>query len=149
MAKKTFILPKEFTEKWLKALRSGKYIQTSNTLINDNADEYCCLGVACKLVDIEDEYLVSYGSPYEVRDDNGEEVDFQDLPKQLMGGGTESYDIASLLMSLNDGMSVGTKKLYTDKYPTIKFTSALVKGGMIRYTFDEIATFVETNCELV
>lgn len=38
---------KQFT-KWLKALRSDKYSQTTNTLQNKNG--YCCLGVACKVL---------------------------------------------------------------------------------------------------
>lgn len=32
---------------WVKALKSGKYKQTSGTLQDE--DGYCCLGVACKL----------------------------------------------------------------------------------------------------
>jgi hypothetical protein len=32
-------------KKWVKALRSGKYKQTSGRLVRDG--KYCCLGVAC------------------------------------------------------------------------------------------------------
>lgn len=39
----------ELKENWIKALRSGKYIQTSNYLrVNDG---YCCLGVLCDVLD--------------------------------------------------------------------------------------------------
>jgi len=49
--------PKTFIRKWVKALRSGKYKQTTSTLKGHALDDagnfagvgYCCLGVACKL----------------------------------------------------------------------------------------------------
>lgn len=45
----------EFKAKWLKALRSGRYKQTIMTLRNKSALEkgyrYCCVGVACNIVD--------------------------------------------------------------------------------------------------
>ena len=36
-------------EKWLQALESGEYSQTTNTLVRENNEKlsYCCLGVAC------------------------------------------------------------------------------------------------------
>jgi hypothetical protein len=43
----SYKLPKEFTLKWLKALRSGYYNQSTGYLCNDVG--YCCLGVACML----------------------------------------------------------------------------------------------------
>jgi hypothetical protein len=39
----------EFKAKWLEALRSGKYKQTTGVL--RSAEGFCCLGVACDLVD--------------------------------------------------------------------------------------------------
>lgn len=41
---------KEWKEKWLTALRSGKYKQGKYVLRN-NDDEYCCLGVLCDVYD--------------------------------------------------------------------------------------------------
>jgi len=38
---------KNLVKKWIKALRSGKYKQTSGSLHDVNG--YCCLGVACKV----------------------------------------------------------------------------------------------------
>ena len=46
---KQFRLPKEFAEKWLTALRSGKYKQAVETLYDPDVDGFCCLGVACVL----------------------------------------------------------------------------------------------------
>jgi hypothetical protein len=36
---------KENMRKWIEALRSGKYAQTTGSLRRDNG--YCCLGIAC------------------------------------------------------------------------------------------------------
>jgi hypothetical protein len=41
------LLPKEIKEKWLTALRSGKYIKTTGKLCQN--DKYCCLGVLCDI----------------------------------------------------------------------------------------------------
>lgn len=40
----------ELKEKWLEALRSGKYRQGRGKLRNKD-DEFCCLGVLCDLVE--------------------------------------------------------------------------------------------------
>lgn len=42
------MLPTEFKEQWLTALRSGKYRQGMECL--RWGDEFCCLGVACDMV---------------------------------------------------------------------------------------------------
>jgi hypothetical protein len=39
---------KEWKEKWVKALRSGRYQQGRNVL--REGDRYCCLGVLCEAV---------------------------------------------------------------------------------------------------
>ena len=40
-------MKKDVAKKWIKALRSGEYLQASGFLQVDN--RYCCLGVLCKL----------------------------------------------------------------------------------------------------
>lgn len=42
-------MTREQADKWIAALRSGKYKQTTGVLRNDNG--YCCLGVLCNIVD--------------------------------------------------------------------------------------------------
>ena len=42
-------LNKKFKQKWLTALRSGKYEQGESELKTKGTQEYCCLGVACKI----------------------------------------------------------------------------------------------------
>lgn len=44
-------LPKDFKTQWIEALRSGKYKQGVRRLHNKEHDAYCCMGVACRLVD--------------------------------------------------------------------------------------------------
>jgi len=41
----TIVMPKAKAAKWLKALRSGEYIQASDALHNPNIGGFCCLGV--------------------------------------------------------------------------------------------------------
>lgn len=45
---KKYKLPREFGEKWVRFLRSGKYRQTKGIMYNDEDKGFCCLGIACK-----------------------------------------------------------------------------------------------------
>jgi hypothetical protein len=48
-------LPKEFRELWLEALRSGRYKQGTGSLSAHTLHDgltWCCLGVACHVLDI-------------------------------------------------------------------------------------------------
>lgn len=42
-------MTKKLIEKWVKALRSGKYKQGQMELRNPVTDSYCCLGVLCEV----------------------------------------------------------------------------------------------------
>lgn len=42
-------MKKVLRDKWVKALRSGKYKQTGDVLFDRHANSYCCLGVLCKV----------------------------------------------------------------------------------------------------
>jgi hypothetical protein len=42
---------KELKKKWVKALRSGKYNQTTSSLKDYNS--YCCLGVLCEVAGLK------------------------------------------------------------------------------------------------
>lgn len=42
---KTVLMRKEDFDKWIKALRSGEYVQGKKTLYNSYRNTYCCLGV--------------------------------------------------------------------------------------------------------
>lgn len=39
-------------KKWVAALRSGEYKQTTNRLYDGDIDAYCCLGVACAISEL-------------------------------------------------------------------------------------------------
>lgn len=50
-------MKKEIADKWVSALRSGKYRQSKNVLKRRNKigdDSYCCLGVLCEVTGQED-----------------------------------------------------------------------------------------------
>ena len=51
MARRTamFSLLPSVKRDWLKALRSGKYKQTQNTLYDPHSKGFCCLGVLCEV----------------------------------------------------------------------------------------------------
>ena len=42
----------EIKQKWLKALRSGKYKQ-GRRILRNKQNEFCCLGVLCDIVNVE------------------------------------------------------------------------------------------------
>ena len=52
-------MDKELRELWLEALRSGKYAQGRSVLYHNDTNRYCCLGVLCKVanVDFDDEEI--------------------------------------------------------------------------------------------
>ena len=54
-----FRLPKEFAEKWMAALRSGKYKQGSGRLFL--FDAYCCIGVAGAVCGVKDRLMDDKG----------------------------------------------------------------------------------------
>jgi hypothetical protein len=86
---------KEYKEKWVEALRSGKYKQGKGCL--KKGDEYCCLGVLCDIVDPE--YLGVNGHrshlPYHILDKTGMETP----------DGRLNYNVHTFisLIGLNDG----------------------------------------------
>ena len=115
---KSFQLPKEFAVKWLKALRSGNYKQTSGVLLDiqyeyldENEEEfdydlplhdtckYCCLGVAAKIQGAE------WGSIAGVELLNEDPLFFEELgvPSELtVACNSSKYNMVDVLTSLND-----------------------------------------------
>lgn len=89
-------LPKAFKEKWLAALRSGKYKQGERKL--KEGDSYCCLGVACVVADRRirdgfDTIIPKYSKK---------------IPSAIRGACDEN-NVVEILTSMNDGTG-GTKK---------------------------------------
>lgn len=73
-------MKKEIADKWVAALRSGKYSQTIGRLCADTSDEglaetsYCCLGVLCDLHSKETGKGEWFGPDYRCKSGNGFEV---------------------------------------------------------------------------
>jgi hypothetical protein len=64
---------KKYADKWVKALRSGKYNQGRGKL-NDGDENFCCLGVLCEIVkdtfDIKVEEAFDNGRRYVYNKEN-------------------------------------------------------------------------------
>lgn len=74
--------------KWIAALRSGKYNQGKKVLYYKRTDSYCCLGVACKILDI------SSFSTTSIRSGN---IGTLDEDAMFL-----SADVQRILMTMND-----------------------------------------------
>ncbi len=46
-------MKQKYKQPWIDALRSGKYKQGQYRLYNEDQDTYCCLGVLCKINNLE------------------------------------------------------------------------------------------------
>lgn len=95
-------LNKEFIQKWIEALRSGRYDQGRGALNRDN--KFCCLGVVCDISDLgqwespEDGFTIEYVV--------GINRDAAKLPISVMGLIGIDRAIQSHLIQMNDsGMS--------------------------------------------
>jgi len=98
-------LPKAFKKKWLKALRSGVYKQTSGRLLDIDTDDvkrHCCLGVACKVVGYSDRKI----------DDEGLLMgkDYRKAPK-ILHGDDEINPVVKKLTEMNDSGKYGFKRI--------------------------------------
>ncbi len=121
-------IPAKIGEKWLKALRSGKYNQSTSFLYTSNG--WCCLGVlghVCGipkdrlyegywLMDLSDKPDFSPSTGYKLTNE-----DIKLIPQDFVGSDLENKLIA-LLSGMND------KK---------------------KYSFQEIADWIEENIEFV
>ena len=98
--KDKYSLDKTFKEKWIKALKSGNYKQGSGSLKRyyENIEpRYCCLGVACSVAGVPEEYISG-----EWIDENNFDLDgFSKIPKVLQGCGAEN-ELVGKLSGMND-----------------------------------------------
>ena len=96
--------------KWLKALRSGEYDQTTGSLcsVDDGAASYCCLGVLHEVVNGEDAWSENqesnWGNPLNIKGTNRYSMPSAAFLKRiglrdLLIGGCEAADE---LAHLND-----------------------------------------------
>jgi hypothetical protein len=102
-------LPTEFKDRWVKALRSGEYRQTTGTLYDPRMNCYCCLGVSCKVAGIDDIKDRGFINP-----DDFEGSTIHDAVPPLIHG-TEG--VPKVLSILNDdGVSFETIAEVIEKY---------------------------------
>lgn len=91
-------LPKEFATKWIAALRSGEY-QQGNGLLRNFKNEYCCLGVACKIQGVSDENLTNKNL---IAKEWLSDEDLAKVPRELHGK-ISSTTLCGELATQNDG----------------------------------------------
>jgi hypothetical protein len=90
-------------EKWIEALRSGKYEQGEGTLNKDN--KFCCLGVLCEVVGLEKHFdSFSLKTLYAIGSDEDGGIYLEDD----LGPNCRKYfnidvDNEKILVNMNDG----------------------------------------------
>lgn len=85
-------LDPEFKAKWVAALRSGEYEQCIGTMRRPDENgraKYCCMGVACEIVD----------APFQ----------YDNMPDPLLNGCYSGGKIAHKVVSMNDGIGEDPK----------------------------------------
>jgi hypothetical protein len=113
-------LKKQLRDEWVKALRSGEYKQTSETLESNGA--YCCLGVLCVVAGQDIPHDANDLDSYEFEGDEDDadiNVVYDMRPfRDECGLGTSPDSLQNKLVKLNDDEG---------------------------YTFAEIADWIEAN----
>lgn len=97
MENKEYRLPKDFAEKWLKALRSGKYKQCDGKLYKEEESGFCCLGVACEFSGVNPYEIDGVGWIYDyvaVKSENK-------IPDELVGSDFNNR-LVCVLSEMND-----------------------------------------------
>ena len=155
---KDFTLPKEFTENWLKVLRSGEYRQKDSTLIDhieypNDEESYsivepkggCCLGIAMLTCNIDPLNLAGSGMPSEVRF----LLKGTDYPSVLVDNNEDDNQLVNILAHFNDGFHFEKLEVWEKRYPNTTFPQRRDDQDITQLTFDEISDWIEKNVELV
>lgn len=124
------MMNKELKPKWLKALRSGEYKQSRETLKDDNG--FCCLGVLCDLTYPDDWVKNKIGQgigKYHSKANTYDVVDYDGEPQ----GETAISKDAELAEDLLEefGLSDYDQKMLIDR------------NDSFEWTFDKIADWIE------
>lgn len=108
-------------KKWITALRSGKYSQTTSTL--EDKDGFCCLGVACKVIIPKSKQNID---DYDGFLRGGLPTDHQPAPQWLLDMENDVHHRTNIGIGLEDAG---------------KYISTL--NDNMRLSFDEIADVLE------
>lgn len=106
----TFMLPKAIKHEWVKALRSGNYHQGHAVMMQHLEDDkgeyaaYCCLGVLCSILGVDDYSMNRTSFPTEVG--IGETIDDDDLDEYgLDQGDVLNYDALTFAVRYNNKLT--------------------------------------------
>ena len=109
-------IPESFKKDWIKALKSGNYIQASGVLREDeeaglDTVGYCCLGVACSVagvenIDIHGEWIDEF---HEDGNTHGDYQPFENIPTILKGCSDDS-ELVRILSEMNDAHTRDTSE---------------------------------------
>lgn len=140
MKNKYYKLPKAFGEKWLDALENGEFKQGTGYLQDRNTLGYCCLGVACRIENLEAN-LQDFGYPEVIK------KHLKNIPKELLVSYNKNKSLPYILSRLNDGVSIGN---YGElKEADVIFLKEPTEGTnkFPKHSFTEIAQFIRDNVE--
>jgi hypothetical protein len=118
----------EMKQKWIEALRSGKYQQIDGQL--GSRDGHCCLGVLCEVLDIEKDYNHAERYKYKFGEDRWDSAVIPEAVRQAWGL-DKLFD--------NPKPSVVEK----DKFDAVEM--GMHMNDHQRKTFAEIADWIEAN----
>jgi len=128
--KHKYSLPKNFKEEWIKALKSGNYTQGAGALRRnpkhshpDSKTEYCCLGVACSVAGVPEEYISGewIEQQYEF-----EKYRYSKVP-EILHGGSDDNELVEVLSTMNDTHTRDTSEH--------------------KFSFTDIADWIDDNIE--
>ena len=98
-----YSLPKKFKEAWIKALKSGNYVQGAGSLRKNPTHStpnckptYCCLGVACSIAGVPEEYITDEWI------DDFEDMSEYDVVPEALHGTSDENELVHALSTMND-----------------------------------------------
>ncbi len=120
-------MKKNIATKWVKALRSGEYKQGYGKLHHPKTNDYCCLGVLCKI----------YEKDFERMDSTLRNSEY--LPLALI----EDFNIADGICGRVNGITKGGITIGKKQY------DSLIGANDNHESFANIANWIEKNYALL
>lgn len=116
MKTKKIKLPREFRNKWLTALESGKYKQTTGLLVEEMGTKksYCCIGVAGRCLNVSIKSMLGNGEVIQLKDNTIKKFPKAFYEKKLNILDEPMYinsAFALTLMRLNDDDEMNFKEI--------------------------------------
>jgi len=124
MSEFKYKIPKDFGIKWVNALRSGNYKQGKDDLYKAFNNSYCCIGVAGSICDISNQDMNEKGL-FSKDDFSLEFIEQLSFPIELTGS-AYANPLVNELINMNDGTN-----------------------NCVKMDFNEIADWIEANCEFI